>query len=641
MTKSSSSQSRPARPASVACLGALRSSRSLRAVNRVLAVMALLSVVANPLPVAAQSMGTAQQPPPPTPTQAPTPSAPSAAVPAAPGSAGDANGPMTSWPSTFGQPPAAAGPPKPAVKPSPAGSLGSLPPTQKVKVDVWDLDPEAQELHLDIKDNVLSLTLEQAVDIGLQRNLSTVLQRYIRNEARLSVLAAYGIYDLTLTGLAQANYQKSPDTSLSSAGTARQDNLNLGLSQLLPSGGTVSLAYNNPRTEEIIPGTTSSFYAFNGVYFWEPSATFTLSQPLLNGFGRIPTEKTILQARNGSDSNRCLFEFTAITNSITVIDDYWALVNAREQLVVAQEALQLARDLNERNRIQVQVGTLAPLEMAQSEAAIATDEENIITAQAAVGDAADALRQAMNLPPDLWHLDILPTTPPETDTIQIDLDSSIKTALENRVEIKYEVLKVDSAKVTAAVAHNAVLPTVNFLANYGLTGVGPSYGTAFSQLSDLSFPGWSIGLSLSVPLQNRAARATAVSSDLGVKQFSWELDAQRKQVLIEVRKAVRAMETATKQIDAAHAARQYQERSLDAERKRYENGMSTSFLITQVEEQLTTSKQTEVNAITTYRTALAEYYRSIGKLLPELGVQIQDPKEPVNRFVWHKADWWR
>jgi outer membrane protein TolC len=105
-----------------------------------------------------------------------------------------------------------------------------------------------------------------------------------------------------------------------------------------------------------------------------------------------------------------------------------------------------------------------------------------------------------------------------------------------------------------------------------------------------------------------------------------------------VRRAVRGIETAEKVIVAAHLSRGFQEKNLDAEKKRYENGMSTSFLITQIQDQLTLAKQSEVNAVVGYRTALAEYYRSIGKLMPELGVKFLDPKESVNRFSFRPAN---
>jgi outer membrane protein len=544
-------------------------------------------------------------------------SPPAAAAPAAPGS------------------PTPSAPPAPPAAPTPAGTVGGLAPSDRVQLDVLTMAPEAQELHLEIHDNAVQLTLDQAVEIALRRNLALVLQRYIRNEARLGVLQALGIYDLLLTADASYTYNKSPQVSQASTSLSRTTVWNAALSQLLPSGGTVAFNWNNTRTQS----QGSSFFLFNNIPFYSPSAGFSFTQPLLKGFGPSVTEQGILLARITSDTNRAEFERQAIAVSVSVINAYWTLVSAREQLVVAQESLQLARDLNERNRIQVQVGTLAPLEIVQSEAAIATREEAIISAQAAIGDAADQLRLLLNLPQgDLWQLEIVPTTPPETSTLQIDLIDSIATALATRTEVREELLTVERAKVNAAVARNALLPSLNLVTNYNASGVGTSYGTALRQVTGFDFPGWSIGLHFAYPIQNRAARAGNAIASLEVSRFNWELEQQKKLVTNEVRHAVRAVQTAAKQIDAAHAARNFQERNLDAERKRYENGMSTSFQITQIQDQLTQAKQAEVNAVTGYRTALAEYYRTIGKLLPELGVRIVDPQETVNRFTFHRGD---
>ena len=204
--------------------------------------------------------------------------------------------------------------------------------------------------------------------------------------------------------------------------------------------------------------------------------------------------------------------------------------------------------------------------------------------------------------------------------------------------MREELLSVRKAQVNAKVAHNALLPTLNLVANYNLAGTNLSYSSALRQILNFDFPGWSFGLHFAFPLQNRAARAGSAIADLDVNRFNWELDQSKKTVTNEVRHAVRGVETAAKQIDAARQARNFQERNLDAEKKRYENGMSTSFQITQIQDQLTQAKQAEVNAVVGYRTALAEYYRTIGKLLPELGVTIVDPKETVNRFSFHRAD---
>jgi outer membrane protein len=563
-------------------------------------------------------------PPPPPPGGPPAATAATAATgaSAAPATA-TAPGGTTVAPPATPTPPAAAGPP---------GAVGGLAPSDRISVDVLQMDPEVGELHLDIANNVLSLTLDQAVEIALRRNLALILQRYIRNEARLGVPQALGIYDLNLTGLAGASQTKFPPTSQTIASQSREQELKVGVAQLFPTGGNLSFSWDELRDKE------SGGFSLFAVPLYKPTWSLNFTQPLLKGFGSAVTDQGILLALNTSSNNRALFELQSITVSVTVINAYWNLVNAREQLVVAQESLQLARDLNERNIIQVQVGTLAPLEIVQSQAAIATREQDIITAQQAIGDAADALRLAMNLPQDLYQYDILPTTPPESDTIQINLDESIKTALDNRVEVKQEHLSIDRAKINVAVTHSALLPALNFTALYNLAGASPSFGTGLTQVTAFDFPGWTVSLNFAFPLQNRAARAANAVAELEVDRFNRELEQEQKTVINEVRKAVRGIETAEKVIVAAHASRGFQEKNLDAERKRYENGMSTSFQITQIQDQLTLAKQSEVNAVVGYRTALAEYYRSIGKLLPELGVKILDPKEAVNRFIFHRAD---
>ena len=495
------------------------------------------------------------------------------------------------------------------------------------------MNPEVGELHLDIANNVLSLTLDQAVEIALRRNLALILQRYIRNEARFSVQQALGIYDLNLTGLAAANGSKGTATNQSNASKSSGQELRVGLAQLLPTGGSAGFVWDNTRAVQ-----SGGLSLFSNIPIYSPSWAFNFTQPLLRGFGSTVTDQGILFALNTSSTNRVQFEVQAVTIAVQVIDAYWNLVNAREQLVVAQESLQLARDLNERNIIQVQVGTLAPLEIVQSQAAIATREQGIITAQQAIGDAADALRLAMNLPQDLYQYDILPATPPESDTIQINLAESIETALASRYEVTQEHLNIDRAKITAAVARNGLLPALNFNATYTLAGANPSFGTALNQITAFDFPGWTIGLSFAFPLQNRAARAANTIAELDVDRFNRELEQEQKIVINEVRRAVRGIETAEKVIVAAHASRGFQEKNLDAERKRYENGMSTSFQITQIQDQLTLARQSEVNAVVSYRTALAEYYRSIGKLLPELGVKIVDPKETINRYTFRRVD---
>ncbi|MDP9121027.1 MAG: TolC family protein, partial [Acidobacteriota bacterium] len=436
---------------------------------------------------------------------------------------------------------------------------------------------------------------------------------------------------------------KQSPTSLFAPETKAQG-FSFGLSQLFPTGGTLNLNWANTRQVQsgvnlgnqpgtTAPGGTPNTGSSGKGITYNTTPTFTYTQPLLRNSGRLAIEHNLLVARTNSTLSRTEFERQVIATSIQIIDSYWNLVNAIEQLVVAQEALGLAKDLHDRNRVQVEVGTLAPLSMVQSEAAVKTREEDIITARAAIDDAADLMRILLNLPPGpLWQMEVVPTTAPETDHIEINQDEALETAWKARTEIRESAITNQLARINEVFFKNEVRPQLDLVLGYGYSGSDVNFPDALSQISGLSYPNWTARLNFSYPLQNRTARAQALIGQLEVERTGTDLDQQRKLVTNEVRHAVRLVVTAAKSIDAAKTSRDFQEKTLDAERKRYENGMSTSYQITLIQNDLTLSKSREVNAIVSYRTALAEYYRSIGKLLDVEGVQLIDPPDEVHRF---------
>jgi len=518
-----------------------------------------------------------------------------------------------------------------------AVSAAPLPVSPKV-TPVPDTPP------LEVKDNAVLLSVNDAVEIALRRNLNLVVQRYVRDRSGQGIQQALGIYDLTVNGTASASDQTSATASSLQSGKQSQQVLNAGLSQIIPLGGQFSFGFNNNRQT-----SNNSFVSINPAY--NSGLSLTYNQPLLRNFGNLATDYNILVAQNNSEQSRQQFQFQVVATTQSVINAYWALVGARQQLIVAQESLSLAKELHERNRIQVEVGTIAPLELVSSEANIATNEEAIITAKAAVADAEDVLRGLLNFPPGpLWQAEIRPTTDPVIDRVQINLDEALQSALATRPEIKTQELVVAQSSINQKYAYNQIKPSLNLQLAYNTSGVGgdvierdPNTGEilhvtpggfadALSQVTGFNFTGWSAQLVFSYPLQNRTARANAVISDLDKARTTTALDQLRQSVITEVRTATRKVDTAAKSIDAARIARQFQEKNLDAERKKYENGLSTSFQITTIQQNVTAAKSNEVNTVITYRTALADYYRAIGKLLDVQGVQIDDPADPVKRW---------
>jgi outer membrane protein len=485
--------------------------------------------------------------------------------------------------------------------------------------------PPAEAPALDIRNNAIQLSIDRAVEIALQRNLGIVVQRYLHVQSLLGVTQSLGIYDLEAQAAANAFSNTGPVIDPTTpTQTGRSDSLGFTLIQRLPTGGSVSAGLQNT----FVPAGGSGTRAFPSSY--GTGLNFSLVQPLLGGYGRLANERQILISQTNSQISRQDFRLQVTTITQQVENAYWNLVNAREQLGVAQQSLQLARDLNQRNQIQVQVGTLAPLDITQSEAAIATREEGIIQATSAVGDAEDTLRQLLNLPAgSLWQTPIVPTSDPNTpEKLTINLDEAIRTAFAQRPELHTQDLQIAQARRDAEYFRSLTRPSLGLNVRYGYNGTGLGYNDAFSQITGLQFRSWSATLQFAYPIQNRAARAQSAIANLDVDRFQALIDQEHKVVETEVRRAARAVSTAIKAIDAARIAREFQEKNLNAERKRYENGMSTAFQITQIQDQLTQARSNEVTATVNYRTAIAEFYRATGRLLDQEGVAIDDPELP-------------
>ncbi len=494
--------------------------------------------------------------------------------------------------------------------------------------------PEAPELV--IQDGKLMMQLEDAVMLALRRNLDLAVERYGHEQSLIDVLGSKGIYDLQIGADVSVRNSEFPTAvRIEGVPVIKSDNhsADVTLQQLTPYGGEAAFNLNLDRSS-----SNSLNQLLNPEYGADGGFRFT--QPLLRGFGTLPTNRPILLARLGSGMSREQFEQRVALVLQQVEDAYWNLVESRDQLQVAQQSLQLAQELHQRNKIQVDVGTLAPIELVQSEATIATRQEGIISTGAAVRDAEDALLELLNLPTAMAEgLEIEPRTPPATEPVDIDVQQAIQTALAERPELAQQRLQVESLEVDSRFFHNQKLPVTNLVATYGGTGIagrptpgsedvaGPNTGLsdAVADVFGFDFPTWTVALNFSVPLQNRSARAQSTVADLDLERGRTQLRQLELGVITDVRTTARAVRTAQQQIESARASVRLQQKNLEAEQKRYENGMSTSFRITQIQDDLTQARSREVSAVTNYRRALAAYYRATGRLLEQNGVELAGP----------------
>lgn len=494
------------------------------------------------------------------------------------------------------------------------------------------------ELGIAPTDGELRLSLDDAVVIALQRNLSLQVQRLIRRQSLLGIDQNLGIYDFNLGSTLSASNNTSPTTTdlVATGGQAQETDrasLNVSLTRLLSFGGTPGIELNSSRLE-----TNDTFFTVNPSFSADFDLTYT--QPLLRDFGKTPTERFLIQARTRTDINREDFETQVTFVLQDIIDRYWELVEARAQLEVARESLKLAEELRENNRIQVEVGTLPPLEMVQSEARVATRQEDIITRTAQVEDTEDRLRRLLNLDQgELWAIPVVPITPAEVAFTEVDVEQAIQTALEERPDIRRKRLENQNLEVEAAYFENQVKPRLDLSARYGFNGVGGDVttrnmqgeiidfmpgglGDAWDQVSERDFDGWAASLVFSYPLENRTAKANRAIADLSVEQGEAELRDLLQDATTQVRRAARAVRTAEQQIKSAKVSVNLEERNLEAEQKRYENGLSTSFRVLEIQEDLSNARSREVTAIAGYRRALVSFYAAIGRLTEEFGVEL-------------------
>ncbi|HEV8631497.1 MAG TPA: TolC family protein [Thermoanaerobaculia bacterium] len=509
-------------------------------------------------------------------------------------------------------------------------------------------NPEPPPSNVPVADNAIHLSLDDAVTTALRRNLGLLVERYDRQQFHLRIAEALGIYDVGLGGQGYATSETSPSTSRQAGAgqviTTKDRNINLFGDQLTPWGGVGTLTFNLFRRE-----SNSRDLVLNP--FFVNDLDLSLVQPLLRNLGRATTEHGIRVAHLNSGISRETFETQVASTLQQVENAYWNLVQAIRDVEVAKESLGLAQELHRMNKVRVDVGTLAPLELVQSEVGIATREEGIITAQAAKDNAEDTLRQLLHLEDgELWNLPIVPTTAPETPPTEIDLAQAIATAMTDRAELHSQKLQLDLRQLDVAFFRNQARPRLDLTARYGYNGIGgtirnPTTGEiiatgsasdAIRQVRQRDFNGWRLQLDFAYPLQNRTARARVAIADVNLEQGKTQMTQLEETVRTEVRRAVRGVRTAAQEIQSAGASTRLAEQNLDAERKRYENGLSTSFQVLQIQEDLTAARSRQVAAIAGYRRALAEYYRATGRLLAAEGVELDDPLrvDHLDRYGW-------
>ena len=490
------------------------------------------------------------------------------------------------------------------------------------------------------------LTLDDAVQRALERNLDIAVQRINPLVQDMEVATANAAFLPFASSGFSINQRVSPNRSLFDGGGLRgqniitdQGNYDLGVNQRMKwGGGQYNVLWNSNRVE-----SNNIFTSFNPSFGANMLLEYT--QPLLRGFRTDPQRTQLLVQRINRDISDIDLEETVVNTLANVRLAYWELVYARAAVDVQQQALELAEQLVRDNRARVEIGTLAPIDVvqAQSEAALRRQQlaqavqtlrtNELLLKQLIVGGTSD----------ELWYAQINPTDEPQIDAPQINIEEAIRGALDRRTDISRVRQQIDINDAQVDSLRNSTLPALDLVGSYQLTGQGGprlvpagssfeaifggsggtipgGYGDAIDNIVDADYPFWSVQLQMTYPLGQSSDKASYERARLQRQQNEAQLRRIELQIATEVTNAAIQIEAIQERIQAAIAARELAEEQLRAEESKFEVGLSTNFLVLQMQRELAFAQDVELRAIFDYQRALIDFERTQRSSLGAAGI---------------------
>jgi outer membrane protein TolC len=487
------------------------------------------------------------------------------------------------------------------------------------------------------------LSLQDATKAALENNLDIVVRAYdpLRSEAQ--VILAESTFDPLLNGTAASSSTQRPSPSAFVRSSRTHDFLTSFVDPLLTGGRyQIDLEAFDNTAETIFNPSTREF---------DTSWKVSITQPLLRNLGPKTSKTFIVAARNTLGISKSRFRQTVIDTLSAAEKAYWDLNFALRNLKTSQAALQLARDFLEQNRIKVRVGTLAPIEITQAEAQVADREETVIIAENLVKTAEDNLRRVMNVPKDspVWSQPIQPSDPLPLVEQSPDMEEAVSSAQQHRPDLEQARLDLRTKETDLAFRRNQRRWGLDLKGEYGKIGIGQevpevlvvcnitepdtgfcldstttptggtlvhgSYGDSLDDLQRGANLDWRVSLTLGIPIGNRQAIANYTDSQYALTQAQKNLETLELSARVQVRDAVRAVQTTLKRVKSAQVNVRLQKEKLSAEQKKFQNGMSTSFQVLQFQTDLFQAESRENLAMVDYNKAQVELERVQGTLL--------------------------
>ncbi len=483
------------------------------------------------------------------------------------------------------------------------------------------------------------LTVDDAVSRALENNLDLAVQRLNPQIADLDVASAHAAFLPTFDSSLGSSLRAQPSTTQLDGGQrviTDSTNFSAGIGQALRWGGaSVEAAFSNNRN-----GTTSVFSSFNPSYRSNLDLIYT--QPLLRGF-KIDSSRQRLEVTRINREVSDIDLRRMVTNTEAAVRSaYWDLVIASEAIAVQQQFVELAESLIADNQARVELGTLAPIDIIQSQAE-AAQRRQVLTEALQIRRTAELILKRLLVDgtgDELWEATITPVDRPTFDPTPIDIEAAVGTALSQRTDISRSRRQLDINDINLRAARDTTLPALDVRASYTMQGIGGTqfvrsglggdvdnilpggYGDALNQLIGNDFPAWNVAMTLSYPLGQSAAEASYARAQVQIRQTQAQIEQMELQIATEVTNAGLQIQSSLRRIEAATAARELAQQQLDAEQSKFEVGASTNFFVVQFQRDLADAQRAELQAILDYQKARIEFDRAQRTSLAQGGIII-------------------
>lgn len=488
------------------------------------------------------------------------------------------------------------------------------------------------------------LSLMDALKTAVEQNLDIELQRVTVDTSKIDLDLTQAVFEPLVTsdvGFRSEDNEPS-NTTQGEAGetfTEEAGQFNAQIEKNFDFGLGLQARFSNSFFE------SDSDDAFPGRRYGS-GLTLSASQEILRGFSldkEIYKKEQYVARANVSIAREDL-QISVDNIAQQTENAYWDLVLAIENLKVTKQSLELAKELYRQNKVKIEVGTLAPIELVNTEATVAQRERAIVSDENNLRAAEDTLKKVMNLPPEEWRFTIEPTEPLKVEFLETDLDTAFQKAKEARPELTKDSLEREKALLEIKYQKNQMLPQLTVNASYNTNGTdisevalldpddpsagfvitdASSYGDAADEALGADFPGWSLGLNLSWTPWNRQAKLNKSKADAGLRRA--ELANQQNIIVIheEVRSAVRELESNMKAIRASEKTLRFREENLKAEEQKFQNGLSTNYRVAEVQDELAQARSELISSKVGYLKSVASYYKALGMLTERFNIDVK------------------